>query len=184
MLQQWWYAPVLGMISWDCMASSVHWQSRPCAFLEMATSYSSCCASTSKNSATACPAVSDSESDKLVVLSLLSRLKQVTLSSLNRKKKVNVAQNLPHVGKRRKPYWCSSEPRSVTTEHRVREFPHEALVMPAKKLFYTACIEELAWWQKHATEIPGWFHTACKVILAQPSSAAAERVFSLLNCFT
>ena len=130
----------------------------------------------------ASPAVCDSESTKLVVPLLLSRLKQATLSSLNRKRKVYVAENLPLVGKRRKPYWCSSEPRSVTPEQRVRGFPDEALVTSAKKLFCTACIEELAWWQKHATEIPRWSCTACKVILAQPSSAAAEWVFSLLNC--
>ena len=37
------------------------------------------------------------------------------------------------------------------------------------------------WWRNHQSEIPKWAN-ACKcVLLCQPSSAAAERVFSLLN---
>ena len=38
----------------------------------------------------------------------------------------------------------------------------------------------LPWWKKHAEELPKWY-AACKVALVQPSSAAAERVFSLLK---
>lgn len=39
----------------------------------------------------------------------------------------------------------------------------------------------LEWWKLHENELPNWASTAKKVILIQPSSAAAERVFSLLN---
>jgi len=36
----------------------------------------------------------------------------------------------------------------------------------------------LQWWKTYATELPVWSSAA---LLVQPSSAAAERVFSLLN---
>ena len=37
------------------------------------------------------------------------------------------------------------------------------------------------WWSLHKQDLPQWSSVAKKVILLQPSSAAAERVFSLLN---
>ena len=37
-----------------------------------------------------------------------------------------------------------NEPKSVTPEQRVKEFPEEKLVVSARKLFCTACREELA----------------------------------------
>ena len=43
-------------------------------------------------------------------------------------------------------------------------------------------IDILQWWKNNAQELPTWANAASKVILVQPSSAAAERVFSLLNC--
>ena len=39
----------------------------------------------------------------------------------------------------------------------------------------------LKWWNTHETELPCWSATFKKVLLIQPSSAASERVFSLLN---
>ena len=39
----------------------------------------------------------------------------------------------------------------------------------------------LLWWKQHSSEIPNWASALCQVILIQPSSAAAERAFSLLN---
>ena len=53
---------------------------------------------------------------------------------------------------------------------------------------YQAAVEDVspeiniqAWWKSHEGEIPAW-SKACKlVLLVQPSSAAAERVFSLLQ---
>ena len=40
------------------------------------------------------------------------------------------------------------------------------------------CVE---WWKQHKEELPLWSTAASLVLLVQPSSAAAERVFSLLN---
>ena len=39
----------------------------------------------------------------------------------------------------------------------------------------------LEFWKTHATSLPAWAAAAKKVLLVQPSSAACERVFSLLN---
>ena len=45
-------------------------------------------------------------------------------------------------------------------------------------------VERTTWWKTHERELPKWSN-ACKLaLLVQPSSAAAERVFSILsNCF-
>ena len=40
---------------------------------------------------------------------------------------------------------------------------------------------KLQWWQSHQEELPRWSNACKQVLLIQPSSAAAERVFSLLN---
>ena len=42
-------------------------------------------------------------------------------------------------------------------------------------------IDPAKWWKNHADELPSWSSAAAKVLLVQPSSAAAERVFSLLQ---
>ena len=39
----------------------------------------------------------------------------------------------------------------------------------------------LEWWKLNATDLPLWSNAVKKVLTIQPSSAAAERVFSLLN---
>ena len=39
----------------------------------------------------------------------------------------------------------------------------------------------LQWWKSNAAELPHWSALARKVLLVQPSSAAAERVFSILS---
>ena len=53
---------------------------------------------------------------------------------------------------------------------------------------YIALTEEVSseytilyFWKDHAAAIPKWSDAARKILLVQPSSAAAERVFSLLN---
>ena len=51
----------------------------------------------------------------------------------------------------------------------------------AKATDVSISTEALPWWKKHASDLPNWSSAACKVALVQPSSAAAERVFSLLN---
>lgn len=41
--------------------------------------------------------------------------------------------------------------------------------------------EILKWWKQNTTNLPKWSLAAQKVLLVQPSSAASERVFSLLK---
>ena len=41
--------------------------------------------------------------------------------------------------------------------------------------------EILKWWKQNTTNLPKWSSAAQKVLLVQPSSAAPERVFSLLQ---
>ena len=42
-------------------------------------------------------------------------------------------------------------------------------------------LDPLEWWKLNATALPYWSNAVKKVLAIQPSSAAAERVFSLLN---
>ena len=49
----------------------------------------------------------------------------------------------------------------------------------------TPDIDIMNWWKRHEKEMPAWSEACKLVVLVQPSSAAAERVFSLLqNSFT
>ena len=41
--------------------------------------------------------------------------------------------------------------------------------------------DPLVWWKAHSADLPHWSTAAADVLLVQPSSAAAERVFSLLR---
>ena len=42
-------------------------------------------------------------------------------------------------------------------------------------------IGPLEWWKLNATALPYWSNATKKILTIQPSSAAAERTFSLLN---
>lgn len=42
-------------------------------------------------------------------------------------------------------------------------------------------VTPVEWWSRHKVSLPHWADAAQKVSLVQPSSAAAERVFSLLK---
>ena len=42
-------------------------------------------------------------------------------------------------------------------------------------------VDPLHWWKAHSKDLPLWSSAAKKTLLVQPSSAAAERVFSLLQ---
>ena len=42
-------------------------------------------------------------------------------------------------------------------------------------------INVLTWWEIYKQEIPNWAKACKKILLIQPSSAASERVFSLLE---
>ena len=48
----------------------------------------------------------------------------------------------------------------------------------------SAEIDLIAWWKRHAIELPKWANAFKKVLLVQPSSAAAERDYSILQGFT
>ena len=41
--------------------------------------------------------------------------------------------------------------------------------------------DTLDWWKRHAQDLPHWSQAAQFVLLIQPSSAASERVFSILT---
>ena len=43
-------------------------------------------------------------------------------------------------------------------------------------------IDPLSWWKRHCADLPNWASALRQVLLIQPSSAEAERVFSLLAC--
>jgi len=45
---------------------------------------------------------------------------------------------------------------------------------------FDALTDTSPWWRLNAAELPSWSSAIKKVLLIQPSSAAAERVFSLL----
>ena len=48
----------------------------------------------------------------------------------------------------------------------------------------TSNVDLLPWWKSTEAELPTWASAMKKLLLVQPSSASAERVFSLLNnCF-
>ena len=42
-------------------------------------------------------------------------------------------------------------------------------------------VDILGWFRHHKDFIPSWYHYSCIAALFQPSSAAAERVFSIIN---
>ena len=45
--------------------------------------------------------------------------------------------------------------------------------------------DKVHWWATHAAALPNWSAAVKKILLVQPSSASAERVFSLLqNAFS
>ena len=41
--------------------------------------------------------------------------------------------------------------------------------------------DEMVWWRRHKLSLPHWSSAAYNLALVQPSSAAAERVFSILR---
>ena len=45
----------------------------------------------------------------------------------------------------------------------------------------SADISPIEWWKRNASDLPHWAEATRKILLLQPSSAAAERVFSLLQ---
>ena len=97
--------------------------------------------SVADNDTTESPA-EDSSSCSSSVTSLIDHLRQAPKAAVKRKRKV--AQNLPHDGRRNKSPSCSSDPKGVTVHQRVKEYPNEALVVSANKLFCTVCRKEVS----------------------------------------
>ena len=79
--------------------------------------------------------------DKSKVVSLLSRLKPPRPSDLTRKRKT--AYNPPK-GKKKTKGSTTAEPKSINPQQRVRHFPGEPLIVSNKKLFCSACREQLS----------------------------------------
>ena len=87
------------------------------------------------------------------VPSPLEKLRSPTSSTLARKRKLT--KNKPPTGCKKGKGAVAAEPQSITPESRLREFPDKYL-----------CV---------------WSSPCKLILLIQPSSAAAERVFSLLS---
>lgn len=43
----------------------------------------------------------------------------------------------------------------------------------------STAVDTLRWWENHSSDLPWWSSAVRKMFLLQPSSAAAERVFSI-----
>lgn len=54
----------------------------------------------------------------------------------------------------------------------------------AKCADISADVCPLVWWRSNASELPHWSSATANIVLIQPTSAASERVFSLLNNFS
>jgi hypothetical protein len=89
------------------------------------------------------------------VVSLLERLKSPIPADIGRARKLKT--NPPPVGKRHCKGGVTSEYIADTNA----DFP------------------PLDWWKQNGSALPCWADAAMKVLLLQPSSAAAERVFSI-----
>ena len=68
--------------------------------------------------------------------------------------------------------------------------PYRHSLLKAELPAYLAATEDVVinteerkvqWWHSHKDQLPHWASAAKKVLLVQPSSAAAERVFSILK---
>ena len=61
----------------------------------------------------------------------------------------------------------------------IRELPQH--VAAAQDVAIQCEEKKVEWWKIHAEQLPCWSSTVKKVLLVQPSSAASERVFSILS---
>ena len=69
------------------------------------------------------------------------------------------------------------------SEETIERLKSELPTYLAKSVDLDASVDPLKWWQSNARDLPYWFSAAQKVVLIQLSSAASERVFSLLNAY-
>ena len=66
----------------------------------------------------------------------------------------------------------------ATIHDLIRELPQ--YVAAAQDVVIEQEEKKVEWWQAHADRLPNWSMAVKKILLVQPSSAAAERVFSIL----
>jgi len=64
----------------------------------------------------------------------------------------------------------------------------DATILRSQLPLYVGCAtsaneDVLAWWKTHGHKIPAWKAAARRIFAISPTSAAAERVFSLLNSY-
>ncbi|CAB4040917.1 DNA-directed primase polymerase, partial [Paramuricea clavata] len=67
----------------------------------------------------------------------------------------------------------------ATIDALVKELPQ--YVAAAQDVIISSEEKKVEWWKHHAEQLPNWSSAVKKVLLVQPSSAAAERAFSILN---
>lgn len=63
----------------------------------------------------------------------------------------------------------------------LQDLKSELCLYMAKAADVSPDADVLQWWQNHSSDLPHWCNAAKNVLLVQPSSAAAERVFSILK---
>ena len=67
------------------------------------------------------------------------------------------------------------------SQENLHHLKEELPVYLAKVVDISQSISLLEWWKDNSADLPFWSSAASKVILIQPSSAPAERVFSIMN---
>ena len=85
---------------------------------------------------------SSSVSSDSAITSLLSRLKSPQPSTLARKRKIGM--NFPPLGKKRGKGSTTYDPKSVSPAEIVKTYQSEPFIVSSKKLFCSACREELS----------------------------------------
>ena len=114
----------------------------------MAESTSSCVSDDRLSRDIETPGTSGSSSEQVLhdveqpaAVSLLSRFRAPSQSELSRKRKC--VSNPPSGKRKNSGSKCSTEPKSVKPEQRVREYPNEPFVVSNSALFCSGCREEL-----------------------------------------
>ena len=97
-------------------------------------------------------------------MSLLERLRTPSASELGRKRKID-ANSPPPKGKKR------------STQNMRKNLAKASALASSSD----GSMDVLEWWKNNSVELPYWSQAAQWIFLVQASSAAAERVFSILN---